>query len=192
MKEQKNIIYPILKPGNWEGIRAGVLHQVLIGSPEAPELVLAFGYSTDKEFVFLTEEEVKGQDVNQLINNAHDNLFQLPSQFEEVKIEQFGGVVLTASGSDFASEKILAKDHLVEAQNLLKAKEILVSIPRRTTMMIVDKNAKKEVLDLFMNLHDHTWNDDSYGNAPIFNAIFVVVDGNINGVIDMNPKKEAI
>jgi hypothetical protein len=190
MKETSNKIYPILKPGDWAGIKAGVLHQVLIGSPESPELVLGFGYSTDKEFIFLTEEDVKGQDVNQLINDAHDNLFTIPSHFEEVKIEQFGGLVLTASGNDFASEKILAKDHLIEAQRLLKAKAMLVSIPRRTTMMLVDKNANKEVLDLFMNLHDHTWNDDSYGNAPIFNAIFVVVDGNINGIIDMNPDKK--
>ncbi len=191
MKSDTTKIYPILKPGSWEGIKAGVLHQILIGTPEKPELVLGFGYSTDTEFVFLTEEDVKGQDINQLIDDAHDNLFVEPSKFEQVEIPEVGGIVLTASGSDFASEKILAKDHLIEAQTMLNAKEILVSIPRRRCMMIVDRNAKKEVLDMFMHLHEHTWVNDSFGNAPIFDGIFVVVNGSIGGIIDMKPAEKS-
>lgn len=37
-----------------------------------------------------------------------------------------------------------------------------------------------------MSVHSDTWSDDSYGNAPIINSLFVVVDGEINGVIRLD------
>lgn len=179
-----NKIYPILKPGDWIGIQAGALKQTLIGTQEAPELVIALGYDAPNNFVFLMPDDLAGKDPGKILQEAYDNLEQIESEFEvsEVLKRQ----VLTASGQDFSSEKILCRSHMLKAHELLNAKELYVSIPRRSCMMVTSKQVEQELLDTFLYLHNHTWNDATYGNAPIINALFVVVDGNIEGIIPLD------
>lgn len=54
-----NKIYPILKPGDWVGVKAGALKQTIIGTQEEPELVVAFGYDTLDNFVFLMPHDLE-------------------------------------------------------------------------------------------------------------------------------------
>lgn len=183
---QVNKIYPILKPGDWVGIQAGALKQTLFGTQEQPELVVAFGYDAPSNFVFLMPKDLEGKDPNQMLKEAYDNLERIESNFEIS--ETLNRQVLTASGQDFSSEKILCKSHMLKAHDLLKAKELLVSIPRRRCMMITSRQADKELLNTFVQLHIHAWEDDSYGNAPILNALFVVIDGQIDGIIPLDKK----
>ncbi len=181
---QVNKIYPILKPGDWVGIKAGALRQTLFGTQEQPELVVAFGYDAPSNFVFLMPKDIEGKDPNQILKEAYQNLEEIVSEFEIS--ETLNRKVLTASGHDFSSEKILCKSHMLKAHQLLNAKELLVSIPRRRCMMVTSRQADKEILSTFVNLHNHAWEDDSYGNAPILNALFVVIDGQIDGIIPLN------
>lgn len=183
---QVNKVYPILKPGDWVGIQAGALKQTLFGTQEQPELVVAFGYDAPSNFVFLMPKDLEGKDPNQMLKEAYDNLERIESNFEIS--ETLNRQVLTASGQDFSSEKILCKSHMLKAHDLLKAKELLVSIPRRRCMMITSRQADKELLNTFVQLHIHAWEDDSYGNAPILNALFVVIDGQIDGIIPLDKK----
>ena len=183
---QVNKIYPILKPGDWVGIQAGALKQTLFGTQEQPELVVAFGYDAPSNFVFLMPKDLEGKDPNQMLKEAYDNLERIESNFEIS--ETLNRQVLTASGQDSSSEKILCKSHMLKAHDLLKAKELLVSIPRRRCMMITSRQADKELLNTFVQLHIHAWEDDSYGNAPILNALFVVIDGQIDGIIPLDKK----
>ena len=53
-------------------------------------------------------------------------------------------------------------------------------------MMITSKSVDKETLDIFAALHKSAWEDDSYGNAQIMNALFVVINGQIDGLIPLN------
>ena len=179
-------IYPILKPGDWVGIKAGALKQTLLGTQENPELVVAFGYDAPSNFVFLMPDDLEGRDPNQILKEAYDNLEKIESCFEVS--DKLNKQVLTASGNDFSSEKILCKSHMLKAHELLNAKELFVSIPRRRCMMVISKHADKELLNTFINLHKHAWEDESYGNAPILNALFVVIDGQIDGVIPFDKK----
>jgi len=179
-------IYPILKPSDWLGIEAGALKQTLIGNQEEPLLVLGFGYDTPNNFVFLMPKDLEGKDPQKLLADAYDNLEQVPSNFEVV--EQLGGKILMASGHDFSSEKILCESHMREAHKLLEAEELFVSIPRRRCMMIIDKQADDELLKLFIALHEQTWEDDSYGNAPILDALFVVKENTITAVLPLVDK----
>jgi hypothetical protein len=181
---QVNKIYPILKPGNWVGIQAGALKQTLFGTPEQPELVVAFGYDAPSNFVFLMPKDLEGKDQNQTLKEAYDNLEQVESNFEIS--ETLNKQVLTASGHDFSSEKILCKSHMLRAHELLQSKELLVSIPRRRCMMVTSRQADKELLNTFVHLHNNAWEDDSYGNAPILNVLFVVIDGQIDGIIPLD------
>lgn len=179
-----NKIYPILKPGDWIGIQAGALKQTLIGTQEEPELVVAFGYDAPNNFVFLMPDDLEGKDPGRILQEAYDNLEKIESEFEIS--ETLNRQVLTASGKDFSSEKILCKSHMLKAHALLNAKELYVSIPRRSCMMVTSKRVDEELLNTFLYLHNHTWNDETYGNAQIINALFVVVDGNIDGIIPLD------
>ncbi|MBK9254676.1 MAG: hypothetical protein IPM42_04250 [Saprospiraceae bacterium] len=177
-------IYPILKPGDWVGIKAGALKQTLFGSQEAPQLVIAFGYDAPDNFIFLMPKDIEGKDPNKVLQDAYANLEAVPSEF--VFSESLNNQVLTASGHDFSSEKILCQSFMLKAHKLLQAEELLVSIPRRRCMMVTSKQASEEILNKFIQLHDHAWKDGSYGNAPIINALIKIKDGKINGVFQLN------
>ncbi len=176
-------IYPILKPGNWVGIKAGAVRKTLLGTPESPELVIAYGYDAPTNFVFLMPQDIAGKDPDTIINEAFRNIEEYQQEFEISTA--LNGRVLLASGQDFSSEKILCKSHMMKAHELLKAEELLVSIPRRRCMMITSRKEDGELLDLFIRLHKDAWGDDSYGNPPIIDALFVVVNGEIDGVIPL-------
>lgn len=178
-----NKIYPILKPGDWVGLKAGALHQILLGTTEQSELVIAYGYDAPSNFVFITNDNLKGRIATEIYKEAFENIQAFESNFEIS--EALESKVLTASGLDFSSEKILCKDFMQKAHELLNAKELLVSIARRRCMMITARDVDKEILNKFVYLHNHAWEDDSYGNAPILNSLFVMVDGEINGVIPL-------
>jgi len=178
-----NKIYPILKPGDWVGIKAGAIRETLLGTSEAPILVAGFGYDTPNNFIFLTTKDVEGKDTAKIVEEAYANLEAVPIEFSTV--EQLGGIILTASGNDFSSEKIFSQSHMLKAHKLLNAEELLVSIPRRRCMVVVAKNAEQKLLDLFIALHNKAWQEDSYGNASIINALFLVKEGMVCSVINL-------
>ncbi len=177
-------IYPILKPGDWVGIKAGALKQTLFGTQENPDLVIAFGYDAPSNFVFLTPKDIEGRDPKVILEEAYNNLENINQEFEISSVPN--GKILFASGNDFSSEKILCRNHMLKAHELLESEELFVSIPRRRCMMITSKNADREVLGTFIGLHKNVWEDDSYGNAPILDVLFVVVKGEIDGIIPLN------
>ncbi|HEX7905140.1 MAG TPA: hypothetical protein VF487_14815 [Chitinophagaceae bacterium] len=181
-----NKVYPILKPGNWIGIKAGCLKQTLLGTPENPELVVGFGYDAPNNFVFIRHADMEGKDPNILLKDAYENLENFKQDFE--MSTSMDGKVLLASGQDFSSEKILCKSHMMRAHELLKSDELFVSIPRRRCMMITSRQADKELLNIFLALHKNAWEDESYGNAPIINVLFVVKDGEIEGIVPLDGK----
>lgn len=177
-------IYPILKPGNWIGIKAGAIKQTLLGTEEEPLLVVGFGYDTPSNFVFLMPKDLEGKDPNKILQDAYSNLEAVQSNFEIS--EKLGRKVLTASGNDFSAEKILSKKHMMKAHELLESNELFVSIPRRRCMMITSRSADKETLNIFVGLHNNAWKDDSYGNAQIMNGLFVVINGEMDGVMPLD------
>lgn len=180
----KHKIYPILKPGDWVGIKAGAIKQTLVGDEQNPLVVISFGYDTPENFVFLTHQHLEKMDANQVLKEAYQNLEDYKTEFEYSKALE--NKVLTSSGLDFSSERILSKNHMLKAHEMLDTDEILVTIPRRRCMMVVAKNSENELLNTFVGLHQNAWQDDSYGNAPIANMLFVLKEGNIVGTFPLD------
>ncbi|EIR1601386.1 hypothetical protein ACNKV7_002106 [Vibrio cholerae] len=176
--------FPMLKPGDWVGITHGVVHQTLIGEPEKPDLVIGFGMDTPENFIFLMHSDEDKLDIQNVVNNAYSNLESMDVVFTLSQV--LDNKVLTASGKPFSSEAILSKKHMLKAHEILNAKQMLVSIPRRTGLMAVSRDAPKEILNQFMYLHSHAWNDASYGNAPIANVLFLLEGGEIVAIIPMD------
>ncbi|WP_253256031.1 hypothetical protein [Formosa algae] len=122
-------------------------------------------------------------DAKQITQEAFTNLENYDTDFEFVKA--LHNKALASSGNDFSSERLLSQAHMLRAHTMLEADELLVSVPRRTCMMVISKTADEDTINKFIYLHNHTWKDDSYGNAPITNALFVVKEGSIVGHIPL-------
>lgn len=175
-------VYPILKPGSWVGIKAGCLFQTLLGSNEKPELVIAYGYNGDNNFVFLTHDDLKDRDSQEIVQEAYANLDNekvVVSHLEE-------DIIITASGNDFSSEKILSKTFMDELHRTLNSDELIVSIPRRTVFYALAGSADGSFVNTFVNVHKYTYEDDSFGNAPISELLFIVKNGVIERILDIN------
>ena len=181
---QINKVYPILKPGDWIGAKAGCIKQTLLGTLENPQLIVGFGYDAPTNFVFVKHSDLNGTDVETLVDKAYNNLEDFEQAFQISST--LNGKILTASGKDFSSEKILSNSHMMKAQELLETDELYVSIPRRRCMMIIAKNADNKLVNAFLELHKNAWEDSSYNNAPILNAIFIVKDGEITGILRLD------
>ncbi|NTS77529.1 hypothetical protein HR060_11710 [Catenovulum sp. SM1970] len=181
---KKRTFFPIIKPGDWAGIKHGAVYSTLVGSEDVPKVVIGFGYDTPDNFIFLTHQDSKRLDINQTVQQAFSNIENLAVTFTPSKA--LDNKLLTASGLSFSSEAILSKTQMLKAHKMLNAKQILVSIPRRTGLMAISKEASDELINKFLYLHNHAWNDDSYGNAPIANIIFVLEEGEIIGSIPMD------
>ncbi|WP_299779055.1 DUF1444 family protein [uncultured Formosa sp.] len=183
-KNSDQKIYPILKPGNWVGLRAGALNSNLIQTEAGPKVVIAYGVNTPDNFVFLTQQHLETIDSKDITNEAFRNLGNYETEF--TYSEALQNKVLTSSGNDFSSERILNEAHMLKAHAMLEADELFVSVPRRSCMMVISRNADEELLEAFLNLHKDAWKDDSYGNAPIANILFTMKAGRITGHIALD------
>lgn len=183
-KQSDQKIYPILKPGHWVGLKAGALNSNLINSENGPKVVIGYGIDTPDNFVFLTKKHLETMDGQQITRQAFQNLENYETIFEYS--ETFDNKVVTSSGNDFSSERILSVSHMLKAHEMLQADELLVSLARRTCMMAISRDADQELLNKFVYLHEYTWNDDSFGNAEISDILFIVKEGRITGHIPLS------
>ncbi|MDN3619619.1 DUF1444 family protein [Polaribacter undariae] len=187
IEETKNSdqkIYPILKPGNWVGLKAGALNSNLIKSEAGPKVVIAYGIDTPDNFVFLTQKHLENMDLKQITNEAFRNLGNYETEF--TYSEAFQNKLLTSSGHDFSSERILSNLHMLKAHAMLDAEDLLVSVPRRSCMMVISRDSDEELLGAFLDMHKNAWEDGSYRNAPVANILFTMKEGHITGHIALD------
>ncbi len=175
-------VFPILKPGDWVGVKAGALRQTLIGDKDSPKLVVGFGYDAPNNFVFLNYSDYPDNDeLGQMVEKAYENLHHYEVTFSEVIPKK----VLVFDGQDFCSEKILDVKFMKSLQDFLGGEKLVVSIPRRRCMMVTNSFEEDGIFEQFIKVHTDAWNNDSYGNPPIINSLFVVKNGEIDMVKDL-------
>lgn len=173
---EKPPVYPILKAHDWD--HQGIaLHEPFQGSEKPPMPQIGYGYNAADHYVFLTTQD--GRPLDEVRPEALANL----KAYDQARWEAIVPGVLTASGTDLSSEKILDPAFLKEAQGILKAKQILVGVPRRTVIYAVDAALSESDMTRFYEVFRYTWNDDSYGNAPITNLLFKYEDGVMVGAL---------
>lgn len=169
-------VYPILKPHDWPH-RALVAHRLITDKgPGVP--IVAFGYNEAGQYRFVNAD--KCPDVEAMYAEALANLAKLDYPWELG--DAHGLRFAASSGHDFSAEKVFDPVAMRRAHELLEADRIFVAAPRRTCLMATRNEMPEELADLFVRLVLHTYNDASYGNAPIAPALFVLEDGTIKGV----------
>lgn len=171
-------MFPVIKTGNWEGIEQGAIKQTIIGAPENPVIIVAFAYDEPNSFRYMQYQDIKEYLTAQnIVDEAYRNIDAYPSKMDPHNGEN--GIILTASGNVFSSEKILCSDFMNEAHELLHTDTLIVSIARRTCMSIVNYYAGTELMEDFKKIHYHTYADDSYNNPQITDGFFIVKEGAI-------------
>ena len=169
-------VYPLLKPHDWPHKKL-VAHRLITEKvPGVP--IVAFGYNEDNNYRFVPKDECP--DVEEMYADALANLAQLDYPWELG--DAHGLRFATSSGNDFSAEKVLDPVAMRKAHDLLEAEKIVVTAPRRTCLMATRDGLPDEEMDLFVRLMLHTYDDASYGHAPISPAMFVLEDGVIKGV----------
>jgi hypothetical protein len=169
-------VYPILKPHDWPHKKL-VAHRLITQKVPGVPLV-AFGYNEDGQYRFVPKDE--RPDVEAMYADALANLAELDYPWELGDVQ--GLRFAASSGNDFSAEKVLDPAAMRRAHDLLEADRIFVSAPRRTCLMATRAGLPDEQMDLFIRLVIHTYNDASYGHAPISPALFILEDGVIKSV----------
>ncbi|MGW4247161.1 hypothetical protein [Nocardia sp. NPDC004722] len=161
--------YPLLKPADWEH-RHRITHWATT-SGTVPIIVLAV--DTDSGY----QVEGFGDDVDSsaLLSEAMSNLAALEYDWEFSELHSLP--IATSSGEDFSAEKVLDPQHMLRAHHALRTDKLLVAVPRRTCLMAVPYNLEPQQLMLFQHLVRTTYNDDSYGHAPITSGVYIVENG---------------
>lgn len=171
-----NDVYPLLKPHDWPH-KDLVAHRLITDKVDGVPLV-AFGYDAGESYHFIPQEVC--DDVEQLYTEALANLAALNYPWEVG--ESHGLRFATSSGEEFSSEQVLDPAAMRRCHALLEADRILAVAPRRTCLMAARQDMTDELLQLFIQLTMYTYNDESFGHAPISPAIFGLEDGEIRTV----------
>ncbi|MFF2555536.1 hypothetical protein ACFVUS_31330 [Nocardia sp. NPDC058058] len=136
-----------------------------------PIIVLAV--NTDSGY----QVEGFGDDVDSdaLLAEAMANLADLEYDWDVSELH--GLPIATSSGEDFSAEKVLDPQHMLRAHRALGTDKLLVALPRRTCLMAVPFDLDPQQAMLFQRLVRTTYEDDSYGHAPITSGAYIVENG---------------
>ncbi|MFR9754087.1 TY-Chap domain-containing protein [Nocardia sp. 004] len=164
--------YPLLKPADWA--HRGLVRHRITGPGAAPIAVLAADrdgqYTIDTEYPETIEFQA-------LWASAIANLEALNYDWEIAEVATIP--FANCSGRDFSAEKILDPNAMRVVHHFLKAPRLWVSVPRRTCLMAVPTTLNPTQTMAFGFLVQRTFEDDSYGHAPITRGVYVVEDGHI-------------
>lgn len=169
-----NDVYPLLKPAEWEH-RELVVHDRFGFGEDA--LVVAYARNGESNFEIITDAEAA--DFEELRRAAFANLARESYPWE---VAEAGGLPFaTASGHDFAAEKLLDPAAIAQAHRQLGTDAIQVAVPRRTCLMAFPQDLTDDQVQTMIKLVMYTYLDDSYGNAPITPSLFLFDGGELTG-----------
>ncbi len=164
----------------------------------ANNLVDIFHYDQDENPKIVTTYVTQDDEGVSMVNSEdmEDGLFEAFGKAalkcldkSEIKFEfhpEYKNKILVSQGSLFTCEAILSKKHMLKAHALLNSETIQVAIPRRGMMMICSDDASQEQKKDFMNLHMYFWIKDDEGPEPLCDDIFILKNGEIDGILYLN------
>lgn len=130
---------PILKPEGYRNDVPFFLKENLFNNPSSP--VVAFGL--DKTTHIEYERTINGDNFHSKLNEAKEkalkNLKQIKLNIQIQLVE--GDKVAFISGHEYASEKILDKDFMIEVAKKIGAGDIMVGVPFKGHLIAADSSA---------------------------------------------------
>jgi hypothetical protein len=176
-------VFPVLKPGHWQGVVFGARAHVWIGTETEPELIVAYGcYDHGLVSSYVTNEMSGHGHPDALVKEAFDNLEAHHTDFELV--EMGGDRVLIAAGP-MAAERVLCQSHMLRAHDKLGVDEMMVSIARRDSFMACAADASDQLRRTIAALHAESWLKPGPPSDRIFNQLVVFNHGNKVGTVNL-------
>jgi len=181
-------IYPFLKAADWPQGEMAVRRRLNVSNKEDPELPwIALGWDLPNNIVYVTRQDLAdmGMSEEEVWEAALENLRKRKASWERVETDLSGtGVkvpMLGFQGDDLAAERVLDADFMREAQKLLNAESILVGIPRRGVLMVIDgKPPGLALVNFSGNVATLYQGGES---APITPLAFTMKDGEFTGLV---------
>ncbi|WP_330180254.1 hypothetical protein OHB26_28060 [Nocardia sp. NBC_01503] len=170
--------FPLLQPADWP-YRNRIPHW-----PSA---------SGNAPIIVLTGDTGAGYAIQSYDQSAPESEFMLPAAIARLTglhrydweiDELYGLAVATCSGHDFSAEKVLDPHAMLDAHNALRTARLWVATPRRTCLTAVPYDLDDRQALVFQHLVRLTYDDDSYGNAPITRGVYLVEHGRITTFVD--------
>jgi len=163
-------VFPVLKPASWQALTYGARAHVWIGTPQAPEVVVAYG-CWDGGFVsYITNETPAYNDPDVLVREAFDNL---KAHEGELQVVGTGADRVVISAGPFAAEQVLSERHVLAIHDRLEAAEIVVSIPRRDALLACPADASEQLRRTVTGLHREAWEGRSQpGDQVLDDKVF--------------------
>jgi len=130
------------------------------------------------ELILNPEElDIKG---SELVKDAFQNLNQIDVEWVQEKINSI--LFLRAEHQQIGSEKILDRAFLTTAQNILKTDSLAIAIPNKGTIYCCDCEA--DAVSTMEDIVSSSFN--SYQNTPLSNCIYIVSDGIITDIFEVD------
>jgi len=145
-------LYPFFSHRSFEGN----IPNNLVGSfhrkagEEMPEVLVNLASIQGEDLMLLNSVEMEEEEFEVLYKYAFKNLDKL----EEVTfklLEDYDNKLVLGGGSEFISETILSKKHMLKIHELLGSDDILVSVSRRNFLLACSKHESEKVQSLFVN-----------------------------------------
>ncbi len=156
-------VFPVLKPASWQGLAYGARAHVWIGTPQAPEVVVAYGCYEAGFASYITNETPAYNDPDVLVQEAFDNLKALDV---ELQVVGTGPDRVVIAAGPFAAEQVLSERHVLAIQDRLETAEIVVSIPRRDALLACPADASDQLRRTVTGLHREAWEGRGQAGEP--------------------------
>lgn len=182
-----DIILPCLKEAAWgrDGVSACRLLWSGQKSPHIPWI--GFGRDQPHSFAFLQRSapEEMGKSLERIEREAVRNLRLRAATWQplDVKMGWFKTLRMLVCGDDFlAAERILEPGFMKQAQATLKARGLLVGIPRRGFLIVTNAEQAADRLQAFAVMVSTQYHRAE--SAPISPVVFAMKDGAIVGMVE--------
>jgi uncharacterized protein YtpQ (UPF0354 family) len=180
-------VLPCLKPFKWVGRDKTVCR--LLWERQTSEHMpwLAVGRDHPQTFEFINTDRLSTMNATEktLEAQALVNLAARPLTWNEMDVDVAGGKrlrMLGGGGDYFAAEHIADPDAMADVQRRLKAKELLVGIPRRGIIFATSADQDQQVATVFAGLVAMQYLQEE--TPAISPMLFVVKDGVIVGILE--------
>ena len=180
-------LLPCLKERKWIGRERTVCRALWEREPSAYMPWLATGYDHPHTFEFIDTTRLAEMQTTEraLEREAIANLARRPASWRPLDVDLPGGKrlhMLICTDDFFAAERIVDGNFMRQAERTLKARALLVGIPRRGLLMAIDGASDQQILSAFGVAVAGQFSRAE--SAIISPMLFAVKDGAIVGILD--------
>jgi hypothetical protein len=164
-------VYPMIKDGHWPHLNRVKSFPLVTNGGGQPELAVIFAQDAGDGLEYLTTDDLQDQPVNDQYKKWQSNIDHYPFKLEAI-FPELQNRVLFASGTLHASEKVFSAAFLEQACKALNTDKLVISIPRRSYLMVTSYHEDFNMMENFFRYHFDAWGHND-GTEPVTEMVFI-------------------